>query len=122
VNAITWFEIPTTDLDRAVQFYSRVLAQPVRKDEFGGVPHGFFQTENNGVGGALVLSPHHVPSDDRGVVIYLNAGNDLDGILSRVEAAGGKVTLPRTAIPPQGWFAWIRDTEGNRVGLHQPQS
>jgi predicted enzyme related to lactoylglutathione lyase len=119
MNAINWFELPATDIDRAINFYSTILNNPLRKGEFGGMPHGFFPMDEDGVGGALVLSPNHVPSDDRGVVIYLNAGNDLDGILSRVQGAGGKVVMPKTAIPPQGWIAWIRDIEGNQVGLHQ---
>lgn len=120
MNAINWFDLPATDIDRAIKFYSTILNQPVKKDEFRGMPHGIFPSDENGVGGALVLSPNHVPTDDRGVVIYLNAGNDLDGILSRVQAAGGKVVRPKTAIPPQGWIAWIRDSEGNQVGLQQP--
>src|ERR1700757_2306393 len=39
--------------------------------------------------------------------------------LPRVPKAGGEVLLPRTALPDgMGYFAQIRDTEGNRVGLH----
>lgn len=119
MNAINWFDLPATDIDRAIKFYSTILDQPVKKDEFSGMPHGIFPSDQAGVGGALVLSPRHVPADDRGPVIYLNAGNDLDGILSRVEGAGGNVIMPKKAIPPQGFIAWIRDSEGNRVGLHQ---
>jgi hypothetical protein len=120
VNAINWFDLPATDIDRAIKFYSTILNQPVKKDVFAGLPHGIFPADGDGVGEALVLSPNHVPADDRGAIIYLNAGNDLDGVLSRVEAEGGKVVRPKTAIPSQGWFAWIRDSEGNQVGLHQP--
>lgn len=119
MNAINWFDLPATDIDRAIQFYSTILDKPVKKDEFNGMPHGIFPSDASGVGGALVLSPNHVPADDRGAIIYLNVG-DLDGILSRVEGAGGRVILPKKAIPPQGFIAWIRDSEGNRVGLHQP--
>jgi predicted enzyme related to lactoylglutathione lyase len=52
--------------------------------------------------------------------MYLNAGNALDAMLARVAAAGGQVLLPATVIGEQGVIAIIRDSEGNRVGLHAP--
>jgi hypothetical protein len=54
-----------------------------------------------------------------GTVVYLNADPDLDAALARVEPAGGKVVVPKTALPPgMGHYARIQDTEGNLVGLH----
>lgn len=118
-NAITWFEIPAVDFDRAVSFYSRVVGKDLRKGEFGGTPHGFFPSDEEGVGGAVVLNPHYTPSD-KGVVIYLDIGSDLNGALKRVESSGGKILMPRTDIGEQGVIAIVQDTEGNQVGLHQP--
>jgi uncharacterized protein len=118
-NAITWFEIPAVNFDRAVNFYSTILNQPLRKGEFGGIPHGFFPSDETGVSGAIVLNPHY-ETRNQGVVIYLNTGNDLEGVMSRVESCGGKVLMPVTDITPQGFMALIEDSEGNRVGLHQP--
>ena len=116
LNAINWFEIPAVDFDRAVDFYSKVLNQPIRKEIFFGTPNGVFQAEDPGVGGSIVKNDT-VPSTS-GVLPYLNAGNDLAGILGRVEAAGGKVVMPITAIGPMGSIAVFIDSEGNRVGLH----
>jgi uncharacterized protein len=118
-NAINWFEIPSVDFDRAVQFYSAILSQPVRRDEFMGVPHGMFASDERGVGGAIVKSSDHQVSTN-GVVIYLNAGQDIDGILSRVEPAGGQVVTPKISIGEQGYMALLLDSEGNKIGLHQP--
>lgn len=56
---------------------------------------------------------------DNGTQVYLNAGHDLAPILVRIEAAGGKVVLPKTEITPEiGYMALFVDSEGNRVGLH----
>lgn len=118
-NAITWFEIPAVNFDRAVTFYDTILGKPLRRGAFNQIPHGFFPADEQAVGGAVVLVPEYQPSEN-GAVIYLNAGFDLDGILSRVEAAGGKVVMPKLDITPQGYMAQIVDTEGNKVGLHQP--
>lgn len=117
-NAITWFEIPAVNFDRAVEFYSTVLNQPMRKGDFGGIPHGFFPAEDPGVGGAVVFNPEY-QTRNQGTVIYLNAGNDIKGAVSRVEGCGGKLLTPVIDIAPQGWMALIEDSEGNRVGLHQ---
>jgi predicted enzyme related to lactoylglutathione lyase len=52
-------------------------------------------------------------------LIYLDASPSLDAALARAVKAGGKVALPRQALPPGlGFFAHITDLDGNRVGLH----
>ena len=78
----------------------------------------YFPTDK-GIGGALVAGPGCLPNDT-GTLIYLNAGNDLDGILGRIDLAGGRVIMPRTLISDTaGWFALFIDSEGNRVALHE---
>jgi predicted enzyme related to lactoylglutathione lyase len=68
--------------------------------------------------GALVEGGGYAPSDE-GVVIYLNGGKDLSGVLRRVEKAGGKVLLEKTFLSKEaGHIACFTDTEGNRIGLH----
>jgi predicted enzyme related to lactoylglutathione lyase len=51
-------------------------------------------------------------------MVYLSGGEDLSAPLGRVEAAGGKVVMPKTSIGEHGFCAMFLDTEGNRVGLH----
>jgi predicted enzyme related to lactoylglutathione lyase len=77
---------------------------------------------DRGIGGALIYGPGCVPSDT-GTLVYLNAGSDLDGILGRVELAGGRVIMPKTLISDTaGWFALFIDSEGNRLALHEGTS
>ena len=73
-----------------------------------------------GVGGALVDSKgFHKPSATDGPLIYLNGNPDLQLVLDRVEAAGGKILLPKQEISAEyGFMALIQDSEGNRIGLH----
>jgi uncharacterized protein len=70
-----------------------------------------------GVGGGIVQGEGFEPSAT-GSLIYLNGGDDLSVPLSKVEAAGGKIVLPKTAIGPNGYMAHFMDTEGNKVALH----
>ena len=120
-SAINWFEIPTADLDRAAKFYNTIFNAEVRRDVFGNIPHGFFPYEDPGIGGALVLDPNNKPSMT-GPLPYLNAGDaaNLNAVMARVEGAGGSTVLPVTNIGENGWISVIRDSEGNRVGLHAP--
>lgn len=119
-SAIVWFEIPVLDLERATQFYQTVLDNTFEREEMGGTKMALFPNHGgaNGIGGALVLSPMHKPSD-KGTVVYLNAGPDLQVALSRVEKAGGKVTMPKTLIHETiGYMAFFIDSEGNSIALH----
>jgi predicted enzyme related to lactoylglutathione lyase len=122
-NALNWFEIPVTDLARAKSFYGSVLQADLREETMSGTRMVIlpYEKEKGGVGGALVAGEGFVPGG-QGVVVYLNAGDDLDGAISRVEAAGGKIVLGKTLISKDiGSIAQFLDTEGNRVALHSPR-
>lgn len=116
MHSVTWFELPTKDLDRAAGFYEKVLGLSLKREVFFDVPHAIFPGEEKAIKGALVKSENHTPST-KGTVLYLTA-NDLDGSLARVKGAGGTVVTPKTSLGPIGHIAIIDDTEGNRVGLH----
>src|SRR6266568_6568043 len=96
-NVINWFEIPVTDMDRAIKFYSTILDKNIEKAQFAPMPYAFLPMVPGEVGGALAQSEDHAPST-QGVLIYLSGGDDLSGVLSRVEAAGGSILAPKTAI------------------------
>ncbi len=118
-HTVTWVEIPAVDFDRAVAFYSTVLDVEIRKSAFQGDPHGFLPSGPGVVSGAVVLRDDLKPAST-GTIIYLNVADRMTATLERVERAGGQVVLPETSIEPQGSFAFILDSEGNRIGLHSP--
>jgi uncharacterized protein len=120
-NALNWFEIPVTDLPRAKAFYARMLQIELRDETVGGLSMAILPYGNGGVGGSLIVGEPHVPSP-QGTIVYLGAGDDLPGALTRAEAGGGKVLLGATHLSDTiGSIALIQDTEGNRVGLHSPR-
>jgi uncharacterized protein len=118
VGNASWFEIPTVDFERAVKFYEAVFQVTMKRENIGG-DMAVFSGEQDMVTGALVApQPGYTPSAE-GPTIYLNAGNDLQPLLDRAAKQGGQVMLPKTALPPgMGFFAHLKDSEGNRVGLH----
>jgi predicted enzyme related to lactoylglutathione lyase len=120
-NSLNWFEIPATDISRAQKFYETVFQ--VKMDpmpEMMGMKMTGFPAEmgSGKANGALAESAQHKPSTD-GVVIYLNANPEIQPVVDRVEAAGGKVVMPTMEISPEiGKMAFIIDTEGNKIGIH----
>ena len=116
-NQLVWFDIPCTDIDRAIKFYGAVLGCDVAKQQFEGFSMGILPHESGSVGGCLVVMSDTKPSD-RGVLVYLNCAGRLDQAVAAVENHGGTVLQPKESIGPHGFRAIIKDSEGNRVALH----
>lgn len=120
-HAVSWFEIPATDIQRAKTFYETILAADLAFLDMGDeFKMAVFPGDQDSVSGALVQNdPGYKPSVTHGPLIYLNANPDLQIIEDRIESAGGKVTLPKRQISPEhGYMAVFEDTEGNRMALH----
>ena len=117
---ISIFEIPVTDISRAVNFYQAILGINIEKMEFSGMEMGLFPYEGQMVTGVIIKGEGYQPSAD-GVTIYLNGGDNLQVILDKVEKNGGKIIVPKTAHADEsGFFALFLDTEGNKLGLNSP--
>ena len=119
-NIISWFEIPAHNIKRSKSFYAEILNTELIDCGFGSDEMAIFPSDGKNVSGAVVKGEHRRPHTD-GVLVYLNAGNDLNHILSKVNTAGGKVLFEKTLIMPEyGYFGIFFDTEGNRIGIHSP--
>jgi predicted enzyme related to lactoylglutathione lyase len=116
-NALNWFEIPASDIKRAGKFYGTILGADLTIAEMMPGYQMAMLPGEDGVGGALLQGEGYTPSTE-GSLVYLNGGEDLAVALGRVEGAGGKVLVPKTSIGENGFFAFILDSEGNKVGLH----
>lgn len=123
-NALSWFEIPSLNLEKAQQFYESILQikmQPmtIGPSECAAFP---YDKDADGVGGAVICGPTAPAIATRanpGVLIYLYSEHSIEVLLERALANGGSVAMPRTALPPGlGFMASIFDLDGNKVGLH----
>ncbi|RFC53380.1 VOC family protein [Brumimicrobium aurantiacum] len=117
---ISIFEIPATDISRAIDFYREILNVEIEKMEFPGMEMGLFPYHDQMVTGVIMKGEGYEPSAS-GVTIYLNGGDNLQPILDKVEKNGGKIIIPKTPHADEiGFFAIFHDSEGNKIGLHSP--
>ncbi|MEJ7643114.1 MAG: VOC family protein [Chryseolinea sp.] len=117
-NLISIVEIPTEDFTRAVGFYQSILNVAIEEVDMGGVRMGVLPSVEETVNVVLVKGEDYKPSF-HGPLIYLNAGDDMEPILKKIQSNGGEVIVPKTEISPDmGFFALFTDTEGNKLGLH----
>ena len=113
---VGWFEIPVTDLDRAVAFYEDVLGTTLDRDVVDGHPMALFPAADGPgrVTGALAHGDSYVPSLD-GTRVYFRV-DDLGAVLDRAVARGAQVLYPRTAVGDDE-VAEVSDSEGNRIAF-----
>ncbi len=117
-DMVVWFEIPAADFDRAVGFYEHVLKVNMQKDVSGPYQMGLFPARNNSAKGCIISGEGCKPGG-AGTMVYVNAGRQLKSAVGRVVKAGGEIMQDVTPLPgDRGHYAIIRDTEGNRIGLH----
>jgi predicted enzyme related to lactoylglutathione lyase len=117
-NTVVWFDIPVTDMDRAIRFYQAVTQSEMKRQTLDtGEETALFASGDGGVTGSLFKSSSDKPSEV-GSRVYLNAEPSIDEWIERVKSAGGHIAVDKTKIPGHGYFAYFIDSEGNRVGLN----
>ena len=124
-HAVNWFEIPSRNIDRAAKFYEVVIGRPLKRENFGGMPHAVFASQaaspaQYAVSGAVVEAPHLTPGAS-GSVVYLDCPAGVAATFARAMANGGKQVVAPMSIGEHGWIALVDDPEGNRIGLHAMQ-
>lgn len=123
MKAVTvgWFEIPVSDMDRAIEFYQKVFDCKLHKQDMGDLKMAWFPREGNNGGavGSLVFhKQYYQTSPLAGALLYFSS-EDCEVELTRVIEAGGEVQLAKRMIAPDiGYMGVFLDTEGNRVAIH----
>ncbi|WP_286920011.1 VOC family protein [Flavobacterium sp. UBA4197] len=118
-NPVVYFEIPVTDIDRAITFYQTVFAFEFEKDIIDGNEMAFFPIKENGSGisGGLAKGEIYKPTTD-GCLLYFRTA-DITETLALAVQNGGKILFPKTSNGEWGFVAEFEDSEGNRIALRQ---
>ncbi|WP_139363513.1 VOC family protein [Flavobacterium sp. LM5] len=117
-NPVVYFEIPVTDINRAIKFYNTVFHFDFDKENIDNNEMALFpfSDENSGISGALAKGEIYKPTKD-GVVIYFKTEN-IDETIEMAISNGGQILYPKTDNGI-GLVAEFEDTEGNRIALYQ---
>lgn len=126
-NTIVWADIPVTDLERAMKFYSAVLQQDLETVEgmegialVAGGASSQEELNTMTVGFDLPVVSDRKPSRD-GCTIHLNGRGDPEGMLQRAAGAGGEILMALADMGDMvGSIGFFLDSEGNRIGVHKP--
>ncbi|MCU4177392.1 VOC family protein [Carboxylicivirga sp. N1Y90] len=110
-----WVEIPASNFQRAIDFYSTVFGLTFKVMDCGTEQMAFFP---NGEG-AISFAPGFTPSD-KGVLVSINVESEIDKTIVLIQKNNGKIVIPKTKIEAEGkgYFATFIDSEGNQLGLY----
>lgn len=119
VHPVYYFEIPVTDMDRAVRFYEELLDVKLERQVVDGYEMAGFPFVEGAAGatGALAKGDVYRPSKD-GAIVYFSV-DDIRQTVARAEALGRPMLYPVKDIGEAGFVAEIEDSEGNRLALSQ---
>ncbi|MFV0463339.1 MAG: VOC family protein [Nostocoides sp.] len=120
------FEIQADNIERAKAFYAAAFGWTFQDySAFTGSPYwGVVTGEESepGINGGLLQRPVPAPGLGQGTnawVVTMGV-DDYDATEAKILAAGGQVALPKFALPGMAWQGYYLDTEGNTIGIHQP--
>ncbi|MCH9756932.1 MAG: VOC family protein [Gammaproteobacteria bacterium] len=120
-HTMSWVDIPVSDLDRAITFYSALLDEPVQKKDAHGFEFGLLPHEDDNVSGCLCVMEDRKPSQD-GLLVYLNVEGRLGKAVEIARQAGSKILTEPEQVGPYGHRAVIVDSEGNAVALYSKEA
>ncbi len=120
------FEIHAADLERCKKFYADAFGWTYQSWKGEGFEYTIVMTgtkEELGINGGMVKRMGPPPAEDAPVMGYVNVigVDNIDTYIAKVEAAGGKVALPKFHTDKVGTMAYYKDTEGNIFGMIQPE-
>jgi predicted enzyme related to lactoylglutathione lyase len=118
-HLITWASIPSSDFERAVKFYNEVTGRTfeVKGEGDERMATSLSEEEWEDTIGFGISADSTITPGPTGPRLYI-ATDDMDTLLGKVEANGGKVLTPKSAMGDMGFWGLIEDSEGNHVGLH----
>jgi predicted enzyme related to lactoylglutathione lyase len=123
MGRVVHFEIHAENPERAAQFYRAVFGWDIKKWD-GPAEYWLVMTgdpQARGIDGGLLRRPCPAPADGQSVNAFVCTVDvaDVDASVKTATDNGGTLALPKMAVPGVGWLAYVKDTEGNILGMMQ---
>jgi predicted enzyme related to lactoylglutathione lyase len=106
-------EIPSNDPTKAKGFYGDLFGWQFTDMPMGEGTYSLYMTAEGGIGGGIWNPPDGMP---RQIINYI-AVDEIEPVVEKAEAGGGKVVMPTVELPGIGWFSLIADPDGNVFGI-----
>ena len=107
------FEIPADDIGRAKDFYSKLFGWEIKDTSLPGMEYWSITTSGeNPVHGGMMK--REAPQQQ--IINYVDVPSVADYV-AKIQELGGRVLVPKTAVPGIGYFAVFMDTENNTLGI-----
>ncbi|HAT73789.1 MAG: Glyoxalase/bleomycin resistance protein/dioxygenase [Candidatus Moranbacteria bacterium GW2011_GWF2_36_839] len=120
-NRIIHFDLYADDPARASKFYSEVFGWTFKKWEGEGMDYWLIMTGPDiepGIDGGMSKREKEWKDNVSNGAVTIGVSN-VDEAISKIEKAGGEITMKKTALSGVGWFASFKDPEGNVLALMQ---
>lgn len=114
-NRVVHFEIPCNDPEQTMAFFKQVFGwsfQQFGSESYWSVITG--DKKSPGINGGFMKK-----RDSKQPITNSIEVSNLDDYIIKIENAGGKIVVPRMAIPSIGWLAYFTDPDGNIHGVYQ---
>jgi len=116
--SIVWFEIPADNVERAKKFYGDLFGWKIER--FPGTQE-YWHIDTGGADDTPDGALKKRKDAEEPVINYVNV-NSVTDFAAKIEKLGGKICMPKTAVPQMGYFAVCQDTEGNSFGIWQSEA
>lgn len=120
-DGFVWYELVTTDQDKAVAFYSKVVGWEMRDAGMPGMRYMIFGKDGKDVGGIMSWASTGNPGMPPEWMAHIHT-SDLDQELKAVVADGGTIIQPANQVPGVGRFAVVLDPQKVKYLLFEPGS
>ena len=119
MNSVGYFEIQSSKPEREIKFYETVFGWKFIKENF--VPIEYYRIETNAISGGLLERPAQTPPSDCGTNAFVCSImiENFDVTSELIIRSGGKIALPKFAIPGRCWQGYFNDQDNNTFGIFE---
>lgn len=119
MNNVAYFEIQSSDPSRDKAFYESLFRWKFVKEEFS--PIEYYRIETDGMHGGLLKRPAKIPPMEYGTNAFTCSieVSNFDETEALILKLGGRVALPKFAIPGRCWQGYFIDLDNNTFGIFE---
>ena len=119
MNTIGYFEIQSSDPRREIEFYKNVFEWNFIREPH--IPIEYYRIETNGINGGLLQRPVKTPPAEFGTNAFTCSiqVSNFDETEKAIIANGGKIAMPKFAIPKRCYQGYFMDADNNVFGIFE---